>query len=84
MKHNSFGPPSWVITCIIHCLDIFSVKQPNQSFKNIDERGEDSHDPYIFTPVRKNDIQMGKSGTINLKLVMRGEKRMNEQYLPFL
>ena len=58
--------------------------QPNQSFKNTDGRGEDSRDPYIFTPVRKNDFKMGKSGTINLKLVVRRGKRMNDQYLLFL
>ena len=40
--------------------------------------------PYIFTPVKKHDFKMGKSGTINLKSVVRGEKRMNDQYLPFL
>ena len=76
MKNASYHPRRRTETIVFH--------QPNQSFKNTDERGEDSHDPYIFTPVRKNDFQMGKSGTINLKLVMRGEKRMNEQYLPFL
>ena len=76
MKNASYHPRRRTETIVFH--------QPNQSFKNTDERGEDSRDPYIFTPVRKNDFQMGKSGTINLKLVMRGEKRMNEQYLPFL
>ena len=60
------------------------IHQPNQSFKNTDERGEDSRDPYLFNPVRKNDFKMGTSGTINLKLVVRGEKRMNDQYLPSL
>jgi len=48
-------------------------------------KGEKIHMNLIYLlPLEKNDFQMGKSGTINLKLVMRGEKRMNEQYLPFL
>jgi len=48
-------------------------------------KGEKIHMTLIYLlPLEKNYFQMRKSGTINLKLVMRGEKRMNEQYLPFL
>ena len=48
-------------------------------------KGEKIHVTLIsLLPLEKNEFRMGKSGTINLKLVMRGEKRMNDQYLPSL